>query len=321
MNLSILPINVMLAQSWRWLTTPEIRQALAAHPMGAALLVEIEKVHNRLAEQSERRRQLEATLQRLTDLVTRYDAVHDNLARAIHGALEAIALGTQNPERAAACRRLQSILLPEGLSIVSRSYIYEAGAIEALLRRVTDEVKAELAAIPVGGDTLADWFHAWVAAGQALGRHVQERAHLLKSTGRGGTGTAEVGNQEARRRWIGTVQTFVSALDLMELGAETRERILSALEASIDSALRARPGSDPEGDEPEGDEDEDAPGEGDGDGDDLGDGEPDQDDGDDLGSGEPDPDDGDGDGDAPAPGDGDELGDDEPAADERAPSA
>ena len=240
MNLNILSINVMLAQTWRWLNTTDIRQALMVHAIGAAMLIELQKAHDHLAEHSERRRQLEATLQQLTESVTEHDAMHDRMARAIYGALDAIAQGTRDAQLAHQCIGLQQLLLPEGLGIVSRSYVYEAGAIEALQRRVTPEVLRQLAAIPVGSETLADWYRAWVEAGQSLGRQVQQRAHLLKSTGRGGTGVADIDNRAARRQWTSTVRTFLSALDLMELSQEMRELILSALEASVEAAVRGR---------------------------------------------------------------------------------
>jgi hypothetical protein len=258
MNLNILPINVMLSHSEQWLSNPELRVKIEAHLVGIALLVEVGRVHDRLAGQVERRRQLDIALTRLTDLITDFDVDHDDLARAIHFALEALISASRDAARLEGYRRLQSLLFPEGLSIVSRSYSYEAGAITALQSRVTEADVAELAGIPVGDATLADWYRSWIGSGQSLGRHVHEREGLYARAGRGGSATANVDIRTARLDWVNTVQTFVVALHLMNLDQETRERILSPLDASIAQALRSRAGDEvPEetpGDELPGDE-------------------------------------------------------------------
>jgi len=244
MNLNVLPINVMLSHSEQWLKNPELRAKIEAHLVGAALLVEVGRVHDRLAGQVERRRQLEVALTRLTDLISDFDVDHDDLARAIHFALEALIAAARDAAQVERYRRLQALLFPEGLSIVSRSYSYEAGAITALQSRVTDADVAEMATIPVGDATLADWYRSWIESGQALGRHVHEREALYAHTGRNGSAIETVDIRAARLDWVNTVQTFLSALHLMNLDQETQERILSPLDASIAQALRSRAGDE-----------------------------------------------------------------------------
>jgi hypothetical protein len=244
MNLNVLPINVMLSHSEQWLGNPELRAKIEAHLVGAALLVEVGRVHDRLAGQVERRRQLESALTRLTDLISDFDVDHDDLARAIHFALEALMAAARDAAQVERYRRLQNLLFPEGLSIVSRSYSYEAGAITTLQNRVTDADVAELAGISVGDATLADWYRSWIESGQALGRHVHEREALYARTGRGGSAIETVDIRVARLDWVNTVQTFLSALHLMNLDQETIERIVSPLDASIAQALRGRAGDE-----------------------------------------------------------------------------
>jgi hypothetical protein len=252
MNLKILPTNVMLAQSRRWLTEPELRDPLERHALGAAMLLEIRRAHDRLSLQSEHRRKLAIALARLTKLISDYDIVHDSKGRALHAGLTSLAEGADDPELARLYLDLRDLLFPEGLLIVTRSYVYEAGAIEALERRVTPEVLAQLESIQVGPQTLATWYRAWVAAGHELGRLAGQRESLLARTTRGGTGTADVDLRVARGQWIGSVQTFLSALDLMDLTAELRENLLSALAAAVLRATRSREdGSDaPDSDDP-----------------------------------------------------------------------
>jgi hypothetical protein len=266
MNLKILPTNVMLAQSRRWLTEPELREPLERHALGAAMLLEIRRAHDRLSLQSEHRRKLAVALARLTKLISDYDVVHDSKGRALYTGLTSLAEGADDPELARLYLDTRDLLFPEGLAIVTRSYAYEAGAIEALERRVTPELLAQLESIPMGTQTMAAWYRAWVAAGHELGRLVGQRESLLARTTRGGTGTAEVDLRAARGQWIGSVQTFLSALDLMGLAPELRENLLSALAAAVLQATRTREGgSDEPADDPAaGDPDSDDPGLGDG---------------------------------------------------------
>jgi hypothetical protein len=250
MNLTVLPINEMLSHSAQWLGDPALRARLGAHPVGAALLGEVARVHAHLAGQVERRRQLALTLAQLTELLAALDLVHDNMARAIHGVLEALLAATPDPAAAARYARLRDLLFPEGLSIVTRSYAYEAGAITALGARVTREDLEQMSAIQVGDQTVADWYRAWVDAGQQLGRHAHERAALLASAGRGGSASADTDTRAARREWIAVVQMLVGAFDLMRLAPEVREQILAPLDASVARALRRRAGDQPPADIP-----------------------------------------------------------------------
>jgi hypothetical protein len=263
MNLNVLPINVLLSHTDQWLNNPELRAKISAHIVGIALLLEVERVHGRLAGQVERRRQLALALAQLTELITQLDIEHDNLARAIFLALEALIAAARDVVETTRYQRLQSLLFPEGLSIVSRSYSYEAGAMTALESRVTEADVTELAAIPVGSQSLADWYRNWVQSGKTLGRRVHERDAMNAGSARGGSATETVDIRAARLECVNTMQTFLGALHLMNLTAETRERILGPLEASIAQALRGRaddglpeepPGDDVPGDEPPGDD-------------------------------------------------------------------
>ena len=267
MNLKILPTNVMLAQSKRWLTEPEVRDPIQQHALGAAMLLEVGKAHDCLSLQSERRRKLAVALARLTKLIGDCDVVYDSKGRAIYNGLTSLAEGTDDPELARLYLDLRDLLFPEGLVIVTRSYSYEAGAIEALERRMTPEVLAQLESIQVGNQTVADWYRAWVAAGHELGRLVGQRASVLARTTRGGTGMGDVDLRAARGYWISTVQSFLSVLVLMELAPEVRENLLSALRAVVLQATRSREGDEDPGSEDPGSDDpgSDDPGDGDGD--------------------------------------------------------
>lgn len=238
MNLNVLPIDVMLSHSGQWLGNPELRAKIDAHLVGAALLIEVGRVHDRLAGHVERRRQLAIALTRLTGMISDFDVGHDDLARAIHFALEALIAASRNAAQVERYRRLQVLLFPHGPSTVSPSCSHPAGAIAALQARLTDACVAELASIPVGDATLADWYRAWIESGQALVRHVYEAFH--GGAGRGGSAVDVADICAARLDWVNTVQTFLAALQYMDLDQETRERILRPLDASIAQAMRSR---------------------------------------------------------------------------------
>jgi hypothetical protein len=185
MNLKILPINVMLSHREQWLGNRELRAKIDTHLMGAALLIEVGRVHDRLAGQVAQRRQLEMALARLMDLISDFDVDHDDLARAIHFALEALIAAASDAAQIERYQRLQIL----------------------------------------------------------LGQRVHEREALCAGAGRAGSAIDTVDIRAARLDWVNTVQTFLAALHLMNLDQETRERILSPLDASIAQALRSRAGA------------------------------------------------------------------------------
>lgn len=232
------------------------RLPVARHALGQAVLVEVRKAHDRLSMQAERRRQLEVMLADLTERIGAADLRHDRKARAMHAALQALIEGTDDSALRHLYILLLQLLFPEGLAIVNRSYGYQAGAIEALEQRMTPERLTELATIPVGRETLADWYSAWVVAGNELGKLVIEREVVYKRTGRGGSGVVDVDLRAARLQWVNTVQTYLSTLELMDLGQRDLELLLSPLEAAVAQALRSRepgvdePGVDEPGSEP-----------------------------------------------------------------------
>lgn len=259
MNLNVLSTNVMLAQSKQWLIDTAVRGPIDRHALGQAVLAEIGKVHQRLSLQAERRRQYEAALERLTRIISATDLCHDRKARALHAALQGMIDAEDDPGVRELYLSVQTVLFPEGLAIVTRSFTYEAGAAEALEKRMTPEIMAQLEALSLGTRTLASIYRDWVTAGNELGALVAERDRLFDRTGRGDA-AEDVDMRAARVQWIQTVHTFLAALQLMELAPEERAAVLSPLAAAIAAAQRRRngdielPGDEVPGDELPGDD-------------------------------------------------------------------
>lgn len=242
MNLNILSTNVMLAQSKQWLSDPAVRGPIDRHALGQAVLAEIRKAHERLSLQAERRRQYEAALARLTRLITAADLRHDRKARALHAALQGMIEAEDDTGVRELYLAVQAVLFPEGLAIVNRSFSYQAGAVEALERRMTPDILAQLAGLALGTRTLASLYLEWIAAGSELGTLVAERERMLDRAGRGDA-AEDVDMRAARLQWVNTVHAFVSALELMELAPHERAAVRSPLEAEIAAAVRSRAGA------------------------------------------------------------------------------
>ena len=254
MNLKILATNVMLLLSRAWLNEPLVRGLLERHPLGAAILLEIRRAHDRLSLQDENRRKLAIALARITALIGDLDGLHDSKGRALYTGLTSLAEGVGDPELARLYLGIRDLLFPEGLAILARSYAYEAGAIEALQQRVTPEVIAQLESVPMGTQTLADWYRGLVDAGNELGVLLGQRASLLARTTRGGTGVVNLDLRAARGQWIHAVHTLLSTIRIMELSREEREIVLGHLDLAVRQATSNRGGgSDEPGDDEPGD--------------------------------------------------------------------
>lgn len=256
MQLRILSANLMLAESKRLLSDPAVRAAIESlGELCKVALNVLDSAHDRLATQGQRRGEVNRRLADLIQSAITNDGTHDDKARGLYFGLQAIIAASAMPELAQKCAELQEVLFPEGLSIVRRSYMYEVGALEAMQRRVTAEHIALMKSLTIGTERLYDWYTAWIAAGEALRRCVQEREHLTTMTARTGSGGTDVDGNVARQQWITAVHLLVSALDMADMDAMTRELILGPLEASIAAALRgedagSEDGQDGENSEP-----------------------------------------------------------------------
>ncbi|WP_428265260.1 hypothetical protein [Haliangium sp.] len=218
---------------------------LEQHVVTRALLGEVERAHAGLAEQEELRRQLTSELARLTELLGETDEVFDRKARGLHGGLSAVAEATNDEGLADTCLRILERLFPEGLGIVNRSYLYEAGEVDALERRLSADLVDAMGTIQIGDQSAADIYQAWLTAGHALGRQVHERDVLAARIRRDGSAAADMDVRGARLRWINTVKAFLSGIDLAGFTDAERELLLSSLAAAVEQARRGRDVSEP----------------------------------------------------------------------------
>ena len=261
MNFNALSSQTMLVHSNAWLDTPEVHDALASHPLSAAVLEQIRMVHDSLAVRQNTRVRVEARVAQLTEVAENEDRRHDRKVRAIYHMLQCLIEGVDDEALARTFQDWQARLLPDGLSLVRRSYLDEVGAVIELQKRITPAMLADMAKIQVGPLTLAALYRELVAAGEALGHAVRERAELQASVGRAGSLSSDIDSRGARIRWIRTASMLLDVLELISAPVALREKIRAPLLRSIQEATRARTNPDmPALDIPAGDELDAAPG-------------------------------------------------------------
>ncbi|GAB4560917.1 MAG: hypothetical protein Tsb0020_08000 [Haliangiales bacterium] len=252
MNLNALDSHVMIAHSTQWLTRAEVRAPIERHALGQAMLAELQKAHSRLSQEAEKRRQYRSHLAHITDLIANTDLRHDRNARALYNGLEALIEIEDDPATRDVYLRMQSLLFPEGLRIVSRTFSHQAGAIETLKQRVTPELREQLAALMLGTKSFDNLYQAWVEAGTELGNLVAKRERLLhravpidgNSDAETATPVTTIDLRAARVQWISATRTFLDTLEIIDLTADQRAAVRSPLATDIASALRGRLRSD-----------------------------------------------------------------------------
>ncbi len=250
MNLSKLNTSAMLAHSRVWMEDTSLRTQLATHPLGAAILEKIAEVHQDLGRKQSERNAAEENLEGLRGDMSALDTEHDSIARVLYHHLlafiemEEVNLVNDNgaggdgadgnaQHRIDALRVLFGRLFPNGLDIVRRSYLEEAGEVVARDQRLTQAERDLMAAIQVGNHTLADLYQRWHHAGSELGRKGHERALLKASLRHQGSATSRAVLREARRQWIRTVTALFEIVELIPLDREAREAVLGPLEESL----------------------------------------------------------------------------------------
>lgn len=241
MKLHHLSSHMMLNLTGRWLDDEVFVASLkSAGPLGLGILDQLQQAHEPLAELQTRRAQALASVDELTALISRLDARHDRKARSLHQHLDALAEGSDDAEEIEGFEQLQRRLFPTGLRVVKLPYVEEGGAAVALERSVDEELRAQLKATPVGGQTLADLLAAWLEAGHALGDAVRRRAELRASLTKDGSAVEEIDVRAGRKQWIQAVNGLLWAMEADAEIAVLDEPVRAALAQAIEVALRRK---------------------------------------------------------------------------------
>jgi hypothetical protein len=241
MNIAALTVNMMLNITGRWLEDAAFRDRLiAAGPLGAGILEQLEQSHKPLAKIKHNRNSAHARIRDLIDQITQVDLMHDRKARSLHQHLNGLIEAADDDGEIAQYRGLQSLLFADGLRVVRLPYIEEGGAAVALDQAVGPEQRAQLAAIKVGPRTLEDIFVAWMSAGHKLGELVRQRAELKASLGREGSAIEGIDIRAGRQQWLQAVRGLLWAIEVKPTLHTLAEPVEASLNEGIAISLRRR---------------------------------------------------------------------------------
>ena len=204
-------------------------QALAAVPGLAPLLPEISGSHNGLyatyfhGPGAVRRKEIQ-------DLQKALDVDYDDFVRGLWAYLWAMIYFARTDAERKVVHRLLALLLPDGLSVVKKSYREEAGQVDLVQRNLGDEDRAALATMVLpDGRTLLDVVNQWLSLGTQLGTLDRERAGDIAD----GT-PAPADALAARYRWIRSLE---AVRDVAALVAADNPAITEIM-AQLDEAER-----------------------------------------------------------------------------------
>ena len=222
------------------------RQILADIPATAALLPELDGAHRSLLV-TQVKPEAQTRLAVIIKAQKRLDVRHDDLIRGVSGLLTALAYLTQDADLAARLRLVLSVLLPDGLDAVTRTYREEAGQAALLESRLSPADVTLLKKIKILEGTAWNSIKEWIDVGAQLGALEDERAGLPETSG-----PAPADVVTARNRWIRTINAMRSVLDLVSADHPGVVKILSRLSEAerkadrrIASAEAAQVPSDP----------------------------------------------------------------------------
>ncbi len=235
MALKNLTVEEMVAVSAAWTdASNQGHRALKEQPRLAAFQGDLQSVHQDIvavAPQPDKPREAE-----IIELAAQEDALHDTLARGIHGMLTHLALLQDN---GSVYIELRDELMPSGLGkTIQATYRGQAGWTSLLRKRLTGESRKTLEGIPLpDGRNLFATVDAWLDAGDRLGKLEEERARLVEGKSLG----AQV--VSARNQWIRLVNTLLSLAEWSELDADAERLIFGPLrdaEATADQRAARR---------------------------------------------------------------------------------
>lgn len=199
------------------------RQVLADIPATAALLPELDSAHESLLS-TQVKPEAETRLLAISKAQKHLDVRHDDILRGVTGLLTALAYLTHDRALAARLLHILSVLLPDGLEAVTRTYREESGQAALLASRLTAADIALLQSIKTLEGSAWSAIQEWITVGAKLGALEDERAGLPATTG---PSAADV--VTARNTWIRTVNAMRTVLDLVSANHPGVVKILNRI--------------------------------------------------------------------------------------------
>ncbi|MEC7526243.1 MAG: hypothetical protein VYE22_40555 [Myxococcota bacterium] len=191
-------------------TSPQ-RAALETHPEAAILVARLQAAHEGLVAAQPPN---DSEIAELTEEITQLDLRHDGLVRALEGRLTSeitlAEVADDGRDTHDALRRARAVLFPDGLRVVRRSYVEQAGEAELREARMDEPVESLLRGMPIhDGRELRDVYGELQEVATQLGALVKRRAEL------GEEGEKVARTHQARYEWIRVVNALSHVLQML----------------------------------------------------------------------------------------------------------
>jgi hypothetical protein len=229
MSLINLTTTEMANLSGTWIDpTHADHLALIAYPALAAYMTHIEQAHHGVLD-------IQGSgdggrLSVIGDQQGELDVEHDDFARAIHYNLRSQALLAPTEVEAQQFLDLDTLLFPEGLSVINLSDAQTAGYAQLLGARLRPEHEAALAAIPTRFGNLLEHVRAWMAVALELGK-------LPRARGQSGPPRRPT-RARTRVAWVRMVNTLCTLINTLSIDDPVVNDIMTRIDIAIRVAGR-----------------------------------------------------------------------------------
>lgn len=232
-------LAAMSAVSADLLTNAWKRALLERDPLTAAMIPRLEASYREILVLTADEGEVKAQIQAIGRDLAGRDGFNNRSGRAIYRALDTAEDLAASPDEAAAYGEVRDLLFPKGLSVNTLSYLEKAGNAIRVEGRTTAEVRAVLRTIRFGDQDLEQVFDAWLANARRMGELVARRAELSGQSDATRVSASDM--RHARLRWMRLIRALIQNLELTEITATERRRLLAILREAESQAARPRP--------------------------------------------------------------------------------
>lgn len=238
MSLISLTTTEMVNLSGTWIEpTHADHLALIGYPALAAYMTHIEQAHRGVLDIQGSGDGLRLAV--VEDQQGELNVEHDDFARAIHYNLRSQALLAPTEVEAQQFIDLDTVLFPEGLSVINLSDTQTAGYAQLLSARLRPEHEAALAAIPTRFGNLLEHVRAWMAVALELGK-------LSHARGQSGPPRRPT-LARTRMVWVRMVNTLRTLINTLGIDDPVVNDIMTRIDVAIRVAGRRTTGGVPPG--------------------------------------------------------------------------
>lgn len=187
----------------------------------------------------EHQRALSAASVEAAELRTRsstLDGRRDGCHRVVYGLLKLKEEASVSEQDKLKARQIAQQLYPDGLALVSFSYIAQSGRDERIEQLLTPELRAYLAELKLGDQDGAQLLQEAVTLGQELAALAVRRAELLKAAQEEESSASE--GHRLRLRWVQLLNALEANAPMSQLGLSEFRRLFATIYSLSEAAGR-----------------------------------------------------------------------------------